>query len=287
MNIYILLKQTIKITVFFALTSVFALLINQQVYASSITATDLHSFANQERANVGLSPLSLNSKLNSAANAKADHMIINNYWSHFAPDGTTPWSFIVSSGYQYTTAGENLAKGFETSSAVIAGWMASSTHKDNVLGTAYTDVGYAIVDGSLLGSDTTLVVAMYGAKSAPAVANSVTIGAVVLDHGQGSGETPILAQESRKPSDQGVVAGIMSFIPSSVSQFKSLDGGLKLLILILSIIILVVAIRYILYSHKDLSGNKCIWFNKRPFVGSFILGLAFIISAFSGIGSSI
>jgi len=94
------------------------------------------------------------------------HMITNNYWVHYAPDGTTPWLFIVSSGYQYKTAGENLAKGFDTSSGVVAGWMESPTHKANVLGD-YTDVGFAVTNGILMGSETTLIVAMYGTKNLP------------------------------------------------------------------------------------------------------------------------
>ena len=139
-------------------------------YATNVNISDLYSLGNQERTNVGLSALTLNAELNSAALAKANDMMADDYWAHVAPDGTTPWDFINGSGYQYTAAGENLAKDFNTSSGVIAGWMGSQTHKENVLNSAYQDVGYAVVNGVLKGSETTLVVAMYGAKAQPTVA---------------------------------------------------------------------------------------------------------------------
>lgn len=143
-------------------------------YATNISVSDLYSLTNQERDANGLGALNLNSKLNSAALAKANHMFANDYWAHVAPDGTTPWSFIYAAGYNYSTAGENLAKGFNTSGGVVAGWMASQTHRDNILNTQYKDIGLAAVNGVLLGSETTLVVAMYGAQVAPAPAPAKT-----------------------------------------------------------------------------------------------------------------
>ena len=134
-------------------------------YATNVTVSDIYSLSNQERTNVGLTPLILNSQLNSAALAKANDMMADNYWAHIAPDGTTPWYFIESSGYDYITAGENLAKDFNTSSGVVAGWMASTSHRENILNSSYKDVGYAVVNGVLQGSETTLIVAMYGSKN--------------------------------------------------------------------------------------------------------------------------
>jgi hypothetical protein len=141
-------------------------------YSINITVSDLHNLSNQERINVGLSALSLNSQLNNAAYAKAQHMFANNYWAHVAPDGTTPWSFIANSGYSYISAGENLAKNFNYSNGVVAGWMASEGHRANILHTSYQDVGYAVLNGTLLGEETTLVVAMYGQRYQQTVATT-------------------------------------------------------------------------------------------------------------------
>ncbi len=69
---------------------------------------------------------------------------------------------MLSSGYQYEFAGENLAKNFIFSQAVVDAWMASPSHRENILRNDYTEVGYAIVNGVLNGEETTLVVQMFG-----------------------------------------------------------------------------------------------------------------------------
>lgn len=130
-------------------------------YATDITAGDVISLMNSERSNEGLGSLSYNSKLTNSATAKAQDMFADDYWAHVAPDGKGPDYFIEQAGYAYSRAGENLAKGFQTSSGVVAGWMASPGHKANVLGD-YKDVGVAVMNGTLQGEETTLVVAHYG-----------------------------------------------------------------------------------------------------------------------------
>jgi len=141
-------------------------------YATNVSINDLLNISNQDRIDNGLAALNLNPKLNSAALAKANDMFTDNYWAHVAPDGATPWSFIYASGYDYSSAGENLAKDFNTSSGVVSGWMNSPTHRANVLSSSYKEVGYAVVNGTLLGSETTLVVAMYGLENEPVIAQA-------------------------------------------------------------------------------------------------------------------
>lgn len=136
----------------------------------SISTEELLFLTNQKRAENGLPPLSLNPELSSAASAKASNMFSNNYWAHFAPDGTSPWYFIKQSGYNYVYAGENLAKGFTTSGETVNAWMNSPSHRDNVLNKNYSDVGFAIVEGNLLGEDTVLVVELFGSSNTPSFA---------------------------------------------------------------------------------------------------------------------
>jgi len=139
-----------------------------KTYASSISADDLISLANSERSKEGLGSLTKNSKLTAAAKAKAEDMLAKDYWSHYGPNGETPWQFIKGAGYTYTYAGENLAKGFITSSATHTAWMNSPTHKANILKAEFRDVGIYVVDGTLQGEATTLVVQMFGSLSATA-----------------------------------------------------------------------------------------------------------------------
>lgn len=131
-------------------------------YASNMTIADLLKSTNEARSANGLQPLSLNSKLDTSAQLKANDMVKKNYWSHNSPDGTEPWYWFDQAGYTYSAAGENLAYGFSTGSEVSAAWMNSPEHKANVLGN-YEDVGFGIASSaSYQGGEYTVVVAHYG-----------------------------------------------------------------------------------------------------------------------------
>lgn len=129
---------------------------------ADVTSQTLIDDTNAERTKAGVAPLKINTRLSAAATLKARHMFEQQYWAHNAPDGTTPWHWLRESNYQYTYAGENLAKGFRTSGTLIGAWMNSPEHRDNLLNPSYEDVGFAVVDGRLNGEATKLVVAMYG-----------------------------------------------------------------------------------------------------------------------------
>ncbi|KKR55100.1 MAG: hypothetical protein UT92_C0008G0008 [Candidatus Curtissbacteria bacterium GW2011_GWA1_40_24] len=131
-------------------------------YASNINIVDLLTDTNEMREKQGLEPLRLNPQLTKAANLKAQHMFKNNYWAHIAPDGTDPWTFILSQDYDYTYAGENLAKNFNSSDQVVDAWMKSTSHRQNLLNGNYDEIGFAVVNGVLDGYETTLVVQLFG-----------------------------------------------------------------------------------------------------------------------------
>lgn len=147
--------------------------------AVSISVGDLLSLTNQKRQEAGQSTLVLNDQLSAAAAAKAAFMLEKDFWAHNSPDGTTPWVFIKNAGYTYYYAGENLARGFNSSGVVVDAWMASPSHKDNMLSDKYKDIGFAIVSGKLLGEDTVLVVEMFGSQSEPVLAQQQVLPPVV------------------------------------------------------------------------------------------------------------
>lgn len=132
--------------------------------ASDISPAELLTITNEYRKENNLPPLRLDSDLSQAATFKASDMFAKNYWAHIAPDGVTPWSFILNSGYEYLYAGENLARGYSTAPDVVKAWMESPTHRANMLSKDYSDVGFAIATGNLTGSDTVLVVEMFGTR---------------------------------------------------------------------------------------------------------------------------
>jgi len=146
-------------------------------YATSMSTSALLQTTNQDRASNGVAALKQNSQLAQAAQAKANDMVARDYWSHNTPDGNPPWVFITNAGYQYQTAGENLAYGFASSSDTVAGWMASPEHKANMLNGSFVDVGFGYANSSNYQSSgpETIVVAEYAAplstSAAPAASS--------------------------------------------------------------------------------------------------------------------
>jgi len=141
-------------------------------YATDMSLSGLLQETNEERVAGGLGNLALNSKLNSAAQTKADDMATRDYWSHNTPDGEQPWVFISGAGYSYQTAGENLAYGFDNSTEAVIGWMNSPGHKANIMNTSYVDVGFGIANAANYQGTgpQTIVVAMYGSPHVLAAA---------------------------------------------------------------------------------------------------------------------
>lgn len=142
-------------------------------YAANISPEKVVELTNRERVQRGLEPLRLDNALSEAALAKAGNMFAKNYWAHVAPDGTQPWAFITASGYRYIHAGENLARDFSSPESVVGAWMNSQSHKDNLLSPKYHDIGVAVVDGTLGGVETTLVVQLFGARTGTAPSTPV------------------------------------------------------------------------------------------------------------------
>lgn len=134
-----------------------------------LSPTSVTSFLNETnlvRENNGLKQLIENSDLTRAAQRKVTDMQQFGYWDHFRPtDKKAPWDFIREAGYRYSVAGENLARGFETAHGITAAWMASPSHRANLLSAKYTDVGFATgyVTGSN-GEDVLVTVQMFGAR---------------------------------------------------------------------------------------------------------------------------
>lgn len=133
--------------------------------STAITRQALLETTNQERSKSGQAALRENDKLNTAAALKAGDMLKEQYWAHVSPSGVQPWKWFEISGYEYSVAGENLARGFYAPEGITAAWMQSKEHRENILNPNYTDVGFAAVSGELEGKQTTVVVAMYGSES--------------------------------------------------------------------------------------------------------------------------
>jgi uncharacterized protein YkwD len=97
---------------------------------------------NIERANAGLSPVEAYDTLMYAARFKSQGMVDLGYFAHESPvygrfDAIAREVF----GMPQRAMGENLARGQRTPYQVIAGWMGSEGHRNNLLNAAYTRIG--------------------------------------------------------------------------------------------------------------------------------------------------
>jgi hypothetical protein len=140
-----------------------------------ISVEVLLNYTNAERAQHGLEPLQLNPNLVNAAADKAAHIFANDYWSHFAPDGTSPWFFFQKNNYPYIYAGENLAKDFTSTKDVVQAWMNSPTHRENILKPEYQEIGFAVMEGTLQGENTILIVQLFGTQEATTLASTTPL----------------------------------------------------------------------------------------------------------------
>lgn len=151
--------------------------------ATTIDTVELFEQTNEERKKHAIKPLQFDERLSEAAHLKAQDMFSRQYWAHTAPDGTTPWYWLKEVDYRYAYAGENLAKDFRSDQGVLAAWMNSNEHRQNVLNTRFSQVGFAVVDGVLNGKATTLIVGLYGAPADHTVVGSQTAPGVAAESG--------------------------------------------------------------------------------------------------------
>jgi len=189
-------------------------------YASQIPPAQVIEITNQKRAEAGLPPVVYNDQLSDAARRKAADMFAKDYWAHNAPDGTKPWSFILAAGYNYLHAGENLARDFTNPQAVVDAWMASPTHRDNIMNAHYQDIGIAVVDGQLGGVETTLVVQMFGTPQSTAPALTQGSQTTLVREAIAQEPTPPTLTPTQKPQlpDATPTPTPEQFVPTQISD---------------------------------------------------------------------
>ncbi len=199
--------------------------------ATNISAQELLLLTNKVRQENGLSPLVINDALSKAAKQKAKNMFAKNYWAHYAPDGTTPWSFFDETGYKYAYAGENLARGFTDTEDVVKAWLASQTHRENVLSPKYHE-------GRLGGEKTVLVVELFG-STAEIVAKEKT------------NQQPILGQKTIGESS-AAISKVMSEVVYSAPFIDSRSVGWNVALGTIILFLIIFIIDMIIVSRKKI-----------------------------------
>jgi uncharacterized protein YkwD len=102
--------------------------------------------ANQERAAVGLGPLSADPEMLPVARAHSADMFARGYFSHQTPEGKSPFDRIREADVRFRIAGENLALA-PTVEIAHRGLMNSPGHRENILRPQFGRVGIGILNG--------------------------------------------------------------------------------------------------------------------------------------------
>jgi uncharacterized protein YkwD len=106
---------------------------------------------NTIRVSNGLGALQANQVLTNIARSRCNDMIANSYFSHYTPDGQNIFNILRKNDVAYINAGENLGNSLPpshgTPEAFANAWMASPSHKANILRSVYTKIGIGVVDG--------------------------------------------------------------------------------------------------------------------------------------------
>ncbi len=94
--------------------------------------------------------LAMEARLRCAARLYSKEMVDTDNFSHTSKDGTTFDQRINKTGYKGRTLGENIAAGYATPAAVVAGWLKSEGHCTNIMSSNFTEIGigYYITSGA-------------------------------------------------------------------------------------------------------------------------------------------
>ena len=106
-------------------------------------AEEVVALTNAHRATLGLRALTLSDSLTKAAEWKAAHMANFKYMSHDdpAPPVDRSWDDRIEDCGYTAGMGENIAYGYRSPAAVVAGWLGSTGHRENIENPDYRVMG--------------------------------------------------------------------------------------------------------------------------------------------------
>lgn len=116
----------------------------------SVAERYMFSLINKERISAGLKEVVFDDALRDVGRKHCKDMFEKGYFSHYTPDGFSPFDRMDETGILYNAAGENLALSPNTDIA-MQGLMNSPGHKANILSVDFGRVGVGVIDGGIYG----------------------------------------------------------------------------------------------------------------------------------------
>lgn len=113
---------------------------------------EMLELVNEERAKVGVAPLTVNENVQKSAQLKADDMARRGYYDHVDPEGKHGYELVfdTTGAYCYYVS-ENIAAGHFTSKGMIDGWVGSESHYRAMVDPKYTETGFGVVSDNTFG----------------------------------------------------------------------------------------------------------------------------------------
>lgn len=111
---------------------------------------EMLSLVNQERRKNGVDPLLGNKALQAVARSHCEDMLRRGYFSHYTPEGLSPFDRMTNADIEFNFAGENLAIAPSTKLA-MQGLMNSPGHRANILSLNFGEVGIGVMDAGIYG----------------------------------------------------------------------------------------------------------------------------------------
>ena len=113
-------------------------------YRSAMVAAIDAVRASNQYCGAAVGVVNWNTQLESAAARHSNDMAANNYWNvpnpHQGTDGSTIRERVPQAGYNYLSAGENVAAGQSSVSQVVADWVNSPSHCANIMTASFFDM---------------------------------------------------------------------------------------------------------------------------------------------------
>ena len=108
---------------------------------------------NAERSRAGVPPLTLSPQLNHVAQSYSEVLAADGCFAHTCGPVPDMAQRDAQAGYDgWTAIGENIAAGYSSPEAVVAGWMASPGHRANILNPDYREIGIGLAAGGTYGA---------------------------------------------------------------------------------------------------------------------------------------
>jgi uncharacterized protein YkwD len=116
----------------------------------TVSEKEMFDLVNKERRANGFKELVWNDQLRDVGRAHCLDMFERNYFSHYTPEGKSPFDRMDEAGIKYKAAGENLAY---APSVQVAhqGLMDSPGHRANILRPEFGHLGVGVIDGGING----------------------------------------------------------------------------------------------------------------------------------------